>query len=70
MAKRKNRVHGTVRWFDVEEGWGILDSPGVPGGCFVHFSNIVGVGYWDLDDGQEVSACNSSTRWRSTQSLE
>jgi cold shock protein len=48
------RVPGTVRWFDGEQGWGVIDAPDVPGGCFVHFSNIAGVGYRSLDDGQQV----------------
>ncbi|HWD55498.1 MAG TPA: cold shock domain-containing protein [Acidimicrobiales bacterium] len=52
--KRTDRIPGTVRWFDGEEGWGVIDSPEVPGGCFVHFSNIVGVGYRNLAEGEEV----------------
>jgi CspA family cold shock protein len=55
MTTHKDRIPGSVRWFDGEEGWGIIDSPEVPGGCFVHFSNIVGVGYRNLEDGEEVA---------------
>lgn len=55
MTKHKDRIPGTVRWFDGEEGWGVIDAPEVPGGCFVIFSNIVGVGYRNLEDGQEVA---------------
>ncbi len=51
-GKHKDRIPGTVRWFGGEEGWGVIDSPEVPGGGFV--SNIVGVGYRNLDDDQEV----------------
>ena len=54
MVTYEDRIPGTVRWFDGEDGWGVIDSPEVPGGCFVHFSNIVGVGYRKLDDGQDV----------------
>jgi cold shock protein len=54
VTKHKDRICGTVRWFDGEEGWGAIDSPEVPGGCFVHFSNIVGEGYRNLSDGQRV----------------
>jgi CspA family cold shock protein len=54
VAKHPDRITGTVRWFDGEVGWGVIDSPDVPGGCFVSFSNIVGVGYRSLHDGQEV----------------
>ncbi len=33
---------GVVRWFNADEGWGVIDAPEVPGGCFVHFSFIDG----------------------------
>lgn len=46
---------GVVRQFDGEEGWGILDSPDVPGGCFVHFSNLEMEGFKTLKQGQEVA---------------
>ena len=29
---------GTVRVWHREEGWGVIDSPNTPGGCFAHFS--------------------------------
>jgi CspA family cold shock protein len=45
---------GVVRWFNPDEGWGVVDAPEVPGGCFVHFSHINGDGYRTLDDGQRV----------------
>ena len=54
MTKHKDRIPGTVRWFDQEQGWGVIDAPEVPGGCFVIFSNIVGEGYRNLDDGSAV----------------
>jgi CspA family cold shock protein len=54
VTKDEDPTHGTVRWFDGEQGWGVIDSPEVPGGCFVHFSNIVGDGYRKLDEGQKV----------------
>jgi CspA family cold shock protein len=49
-----DRVAGEVRWFDGEEGWGVIDSPLVPGGCFVHFSFIQAPGYRELHAGQRV----------------
>ncbi|MGH8981301.1 MAG: cold shock domain-containing protein [Acidimicrobiales bacterium] len=54
MAEHPERSRGTVRWFNGEQGWGVIDASEVPGGCFVHFSNIVGVGYRDLHSGQAV----------------
>ena len=46
---------GVVREFDADEGWGVIDSPDVPGGCFVHYSNIRMVGYRALQAGERVS---------------
>jgi cold shock protein len=46
---------GVVREFDPEEGWGVIDSPDVPGGCFVHYSNLDTSGYRTLQAGQRVA---------------
>lgn len=46
---------GTVRAFDPDEGWGVLDGPGVPGGCWVHFSAIAASGFRQLTAGQRVA---------------
>lgn len=29
---------GQIRSWDAEEGWGVIDSPETPGGCWLHFS--------------------------------
>jgi len=34
-----------VREFYPDEGWGVIDGPDVPGGCWVHFSAIAVAGY-------------------------
>jgi cold shock protein len=47
-------VAGVVRVFDPDEGWGVIDAPEIPGGCFVHFSNIELDGYRELASGQPV----------------
>jgi len=31
---------GTVREWHTEEGWGVIDCPDTPGGCWVHFSHL------------------------------
>jgi CspA family cold shock protein len=31
---------GTVQVWHREEGWGVIDCPDTPGGCFVHFSHL------------------------------
>jgi cold shock protein len=46
---------GSVRSFDADEGWGVIDGPDVPGGCWVHFSAIAVDGYRQLSAGQRVS---------------
>jgi cold shock protein len=45
---------GVVRAFRAEEGWGVVDGPDVPGGCWVHFSAIEMGGYRQLTPGQPV----------------
>ena len=44
---------GVVRNWDAEEGWGVIDSPDTPGGCWAHYSSLVGFGH--LQAGQEVT---------------
>jgi CspA family cold shock protein len=46
---------GTVRSYDPDEGWGVIDGPDVPGGCWVHFGAIAADGYRQLTVGQTVS---------------
>ncbi|MFF3911469.1 cold-shock protein [Streptomyces sp. NPDC001848] len=47
-------VTATVREWDDEEGWGVLDSPETPGGCFGHYSHIQATGFRTLSPGQQV----------------
>lgn len=47
-------VAGVVKWFDADEGWGVIEAPEVPGGCFVHFASIEMPGYRHLRAGQHV----------------
>jgi cold shock protein len=46
---------GSVRAFDADEGWGVIDAPDVPDGCWVHLSAIATDGYRQLVQGQRVS---------------
>jgi CspA family cold shock protein len=32
---------GTVRVWHNEAGWGVIDSPATPGGCFAHFTHVI-----------------------------
>jgi CspA family cold shock protein len=46
---------GTVREFHADQGWGVIDATGTPGGCWVHFSAIAVPGYRTLAPGQAVA---------------
>ena len=48
------RAAGGVKSFDPDEGWGVIEAPELPGGCFVHFANIQMAGYRELEAGQRV----------------
>ncbi|MFB8172570.1 cold-shock protein [Kitasatospora purpeofusca] len=45
---------GTVKWFNNAKGYGFI-APDIPGpDVFVHVSDIIGIGYRTLTDGQRV----------------
>jgi cold shock protein len=44
----------TVRVWHAEDGWGVLDCPETPGGCWAHFSHVEMDGYKSLTPGQQV----------------
>ncbi len=48
------RHAGTVREWHDEQGWGVLDSPATPGGCWAHFSAVQLTGYRTLTPGAAV----------------
>ncbi|MYV69143.1 cold shock domain-containing protein [Streptomyces sp. SID2131] len=43
-----------VREWRDEEGWGVLDSPETPGGCWGHYTSIEKEGFRTLSAGQRV----------------
>ncbi|WP_067696581.1 cold-shock protein [Nocardia jejuensis] len=47
-------VQGTVKWFNAEKGYGFISHEGGPD-VFVHYSEIEGNGYRQLEEGQAVS---------------
>ena len=47
-------VPGVVREWHDEEGWGVVDSPATPGGCWTHYSVVAVPGYYALTAGQRV----------------
>jgi CspA family cold shock protein len=54
VDKRSGTTEATVREWHAEHGWGVLDSPCTPGGCWAHFSHLDMPGYRALNPGQEV----------------
>lgn len=40
--------------WNIEEGWGVIDSPSTPGGCWAHFSHVAMTGFRSLQPGQLV----------------
>jgi cold shock protein len=47
-------VTGTVKFFNSEKGYGFIAPDGGGDDVFVHFSNIAGSGYRNLEEGQKV----------------
>jgi CspA family cold shock protein len=56
MIDRETRVMatGTVKWFSQAKGFGFISPDDGGGDLFVHFSNIAGSGFRNLDEGQKV----------------
>ena len=54
MVITMGQTTGAVREWHAELGWGVLDSPDTPGGCWAHFSHIDGTGFRALTVGTNV----------------
>ncbi|WP_418059750.1 cold-shock protein [Pimelobacter simplex] len=54
MQDRPQVADGTVRSWDVGEGWGVIDSPAAPGGCWASFAVVEMPGFKQLRAGQRV----------------
>lgn len=48
------RASGVVRVWHDERGWGVIDAPDAPGGCWAHFSVVLVEGCASLTAGQRV----------------
>ncbi len=47
------RMTGTVKWFNASKGYGFIEREEGPD-VFIHYSSIEGVGYRNLEEGQQV----------------
>jgi CspA family cold shock protein len=45
---------GTVNWFSASKGFGFIAPEDGGADLFIHFSNISGAGYRNLEEGQKV----------------
>jgi len=50
----KRTYRGTVRFWMDDDGWGVVDSPDVESGIWVHFGAVEGPGYKRLAAGEPV----------------
>ncbi len=46
--------YGRVKWFDSRKGYGFIELEDGSGDVFVHFTDIQGMGYRTLEEGQKV----------------
>ncbi|MEU4193918.1 cold shock domain-containing protein [Kribbella sp. NPDC026611] len=54
MNRRTGADDAVVRTWSDEEGWGVLDCPSTPGGCWTHYSVIEADGFRSLTPGTTV----------------
>lgn len=47
-------VAAVVREWHEDEGWGVVDSPETPDGCWAHWSSVAVEGFRTLTAGQDV----------------
>lgn len=46
--------YGTVKWFSRMKGWGFIEPDNGERDVFVHYENIVGQGFRNLEKGERV----------------
>jgi CspA family cold shock protein len=47
-------AEGTVKWFSRMKGWGFIEPDGGDRDVFVHYENIIGDGFRNLEKGERV----------------
>ena len=53
--------YGTVKWFSRMKGWGFIEPDNGERDVFVHYENIVGQGFRNLEKGERVKFQMSDT---------
>jgi CspA family cold shock protein len=54
VQSTNNEAVGTVKWFSRMKGWGFIEPDGGDRDVFVHYENIVGEGFRNLEKGERV----------------
>ena len=54
QEKVKDMAQGTVKWFNGEKGFGFIAPSDGSADVFVHYSEIQGGGFRNLEQGQQV----------------
>ena len=54
IKEKTSLANGTVKWFSEQKGYGFITPEDGGKDLFVHYSNIVGDGFRNLQDGQAV----------------
>ena len=50
----RDMAQGTVKWFNSEKGYGFISQDDGQADLFVHYSEISGAGFRNLEEGQRV----------------
>ena len=54
LAGTNGEVTGTVKWFSRMKGWGFIEPEGGERDVFVHYEDIIGDGFRNLEKGKRV----------------
>lgn len=45
---------GVVRFWSGDDGWGVIDAPATPGGCWAGFADLASDSFWEPREGERV----------------
>jgi CspA family cold shock protein len=52
--RRSMSVRGVIRLWHEDDGWGVVDAPQTPGGCWASFSTLAAAAFWEPQEGEPV----------------